>query len=84
MAERKVTVLRESGLHARPAALIVEAVQKLDASVTLTAGSKSATVRGIFDVLKLGAVHGAEVTISAEGPQADVAVDAIAAILQQE
>ena len=82
MSERTVTVASSVGLHARPASLFSQAAAKAGVPVTLTsAGGKSVNAASILGVLSLGIGHGEVVTISAEGAEADAALDGLADLL---
>ena len=82
MPERTVSVGSASGLHARPAALFVAAAAKLPVPVTIrTAEKKAVPAKSMLSVLSLGAKHGTEVTLAAEGDGADDAIEALAALL---
>jgi phosphotransferase system HPr (HPr) family protein len=68
------------GLHSRPAALVVKAVGGFDADVSIanvTSGAGPASALSMIGLLALGAVGGATVRISAGGPDAAAAVDAV-------
>ncbi|MBB4153921.1 phosphocarrier protein [Sphingomonas jinjuensis] len=78
---RDVTVALDHGLHARPAGRIVAALRALDASANLRTGEHTASAASSIALLGLGLSHGSAVTIDAEGPDAAVALDAIAAVL---
>ena len=81
-----LTVLNEHGLHARPAARLVQELQGLDAEVRLRrAGSDDEPVpaRSLSRVATLGARRGARLEVSASGPQAQEAVDRLLALAEQ-
>ncbi|MEO3792273.1 HPr family phosphocarrier protein [Nonomuraea sp. B10E15] len=84
MAQRTVAVASASGLHARPAKLFVQAAAKLGVPVTVRLGEKSVPARSMLGVLSLGAVRGSEVTLEAEGPGAEEALDSLAALLSRD
>ncbi|MEV4178430.1 MULTISPECIES: HPr family phosphocarrier protein [unclassified Nonomuraea] len=84
MAQRTVTVASASGLHARPAKLFVQAAAKAAVPVTIRAGDKAVPARSMLGVLSLGAVRGTEVTLEADGPGAEEALDALAALLSRD
>lgn len=81
MPERTVTVASAHGLHARPASLFVQAVTNSGLSVQLTKGDKALNAASILGVISLGIEHGDEVTLSAEGDNADTVLDELAAFL---
>ncbi len=62
-----ITIRNPSGLHARPASIIVEHVKSTGASVTIQKGDKTANAGSILSVLTLGASTGDEVTVTSEG-----------------
>ena len=71
-------VTNAHGLHARPAARLVQEVRTLDATVSLrnlTAGTGPVPASSLSRVATLGALHGHEVEISASGSQAREALD---------
>jgi phosphoenolpyruvate---glycerone phosphotransferase subunit DhaM len=81
----EVEVLRPEGLHARPAVLVVRAASELDARVLVSrvdeAGMAPADARSIIAILALGIRAGDRVRVEAEGPDADRALAALAALL---
>ncbi|MCW2582448.1 MAG: Phosphotransferase system, phosphocarrier protein HPr [Klenkia sp.] len=82
MPSQTVTVGSAVGLHARPAALIAEAVGKAGVPVTLaTAGGNPVDAGSPLMIMTLGAKKGAEVTVTSD----DEAVLAdIAAMVQRD
>lgn len=48
----------------------------------LTLGNKSAKARSILGILELGATHGANLLVGAQGPDAVEAIDALAALFE--
>ncbi len=79
-----VVITSSQGLHARPAAELVEAMKGFDSSVKIQVGEKTADTKSIMSVLALGAKTGSEATVEADGPQADEAMAAAVAILTAE
>ena len=77
MEKKEFHVIAETGIHARPATLLVQAASKFNSDVTLEYNGKSVNLKSIMGVMSLGVGQNAEVTISAEG---DDEKDAIAAI----
>ncbi len=75
----EITLTNPSGLHARPAALLVELAKSFSATITLQYGEKSADAKSILSVLSLGASRGASLTIVGEGVDETNAVNKIAA-----
>jgi phosphocarrier protein HPr len=69
MAERRVVVGSKVGLHARPAAMFVQAAAKQPVKITIAkaAGGDPVDARSILSVLALDIRGGAEVVLAAEG-----------------
>lgn len=70
------------GLHARPAADFVARARVYESEVVIAAGEKTANCKSLLAVLKLGAVGGTEVTITATGPDEHDAVGALVSFLE--
>lgn len=83
MAERRVTVASRVGLHARPAALFVQAAGRHRAAAPTIAkpGGEPVSARSILSVLALDARGGDEVVLTADGDGADAALDDLVAVL---
>lgn len=77
MEKKEFHVIADTGIHARPATLLVQSASKFNSEVTLQYQDKSVNLKSIMGVMSLGVGKDADVTISAEG--ADEA-DAIAAL----
>ena len=67
MAERKVIVENETGLHARPAASLVQFVKNYSGEVKIIKDGKEANAKSIFNVMSLGIAKGTEITLVVEG-----------------
>lgn len=82
MATRTVTIASTVGLHARPASLFVEAVSESGVDVEISRPGEDAVDAGsILGVMALGAKHGEEVVLSAEGEGAEAVLDRLGDLL---
>ncbi|MDZ7281520.1 phosphoenolpyruvate--protein phosphotransferase [Sphingomonas sanguinis] len=81
MLVEETVVALSHGLHARPAARLVEAVRKYDARVTLYHGDRHASALSAVGLLGLGLGHGTTVRIEASGAQAAAALAEVIAFL---
>jgi len=77
-ATRHLKVTHSPGLHARPCLAIVNTVRRFQSKVTLRNGDREADAGEILELMALGVPQGAEVALSAEGPDADEVLDALA------
>ncbi|HEX4619051.1 MAG TPA: glucose PTS transporter subunit IIA, partial [Steroidobacteraceae bacterium] len=83
-AVQRAAVTFEHGIHARPAALLAASLKELAADVRLAARGREANARSTVALMALGAQHGDEIEIRATGPDAALAVSALAAVLGAE
>jgi multiphosphoryl transfer protein len=78
----KATIVNPDGIHARPAALIVEALTSLGAQVTIaTEHAAPVSARSPTALMSLGTQAGDVLRIEADGAGADTAVDRIVALV---
>ena len=81
MKKVTLTVVNESGLHARPAAQLTALAQTFESAVTIDSGESVANAKSIIDLLSAGFNMGMEIEVSAEGPDEDLAISQIAALI---
>jgi phosphocarrier protein HPr len=85
MSERKVVIASAVGLHARPASLFVQAATATGLPVTVgRIGEEAVDARSILAVMALGAKHGEEIVLAAEGDGAEAALDSLVALLERD
>ena len=78
---RESPIVNKRGLHARASAKFVKMVEDFDADVTVTRGSETVGGTSIMGLMMLAAGPGTTVTVAAIGPDAQAAVDALAALI---
>jgi phosphocarrier protein HPr len=79
--ERQATIVNQEGLHARPAARIVRLASAFASEITLSKDGMDVNAKSIMGVMMLAAECGSEVTIRANGPDAEQAVQALAELV---
>ncbi|EHR33928.1 HPr family phosphocarrier protein [Helcococcus kunzii] len=67
MVEKKVVVKNETGLHARPAAALVQFVKGIPGDVELVKEGKVANAKSIFSVMSLGISKDTEILVRVTG-----------------
>jgi phosphocarrier protein len=72
-----VTISNRRGLHARAAAKLVKLASQFDAEVTVIKDGVSVSGSSIMGLMMLAAAPGTDLEISAKGPQAGPALDAL-------
>ena len=82
MPEITLTVRHNVGLHARPAALFVQTAKQFASDAKVAHGEREVNAKSILGVLTLGAEQGAVITIRTEGNDADQALAAVAALVE--
>jgi len=82
--ERTVTLASKSGLHARPAAVFVQRAKEFRGQITLSKNDKTVNGKSILSVLTLGAEKGDQVVLKVNGEDAEVAVEKLAALLEED
>lgn len=83
-AERTVVVTNRHGLHARPASEFVKIASGFSAEVTVRKEDLEVNGKSIMGVLMLAAEPGAELTLRAEGDDADEAVATLVDFLRTD
>uniref|UniRef100_Q07TF3 Phosphocarrier, HPr family n=1 Tax=Rhodopseudomonas palustris (strain BisA53) TaxID=316055 RepID=Q07TF3_RHOP5 len=78
---REVPVINKRGLHARASAKFVQMVERFNAEVWVTRNGETVGGTSIMGLMMLAAGIGTSVTISAVGPQAQEAVDALTELM---
>lgn len=81
MAEKKVSVKNQHGLHARPAAMFVQQAASYAFPITIEKAGKSADAKSILGIMALAVQKGDEVLLKADGDKAQEALDALELIL---
>lgn len=77
MVKKSVAIINETGIHARPANLLVKETQKFDSKVMLEKNGRTFDAGSIMSILTMGAKSGDEITIIAEGDDETQALNAI-------
>ena len=78
---RELLIVNRKGLHARATAKFVQCAEKFEAAVTVTRNGETVGGTSIMGILTLGAGIGTTILVTAEGPDADQALDAIATLI---
>jgi phosphotransferase system HPr (HPr) family protein len=84
MAERIITVASKSGLHARPAAVFVQKAKSFQSQIALIKDTKTVNGKSILSVISLGATQGEQVTLQANGEDAETALEQLAVLLEKD
>jgi len=77
-------IVAETGIHARPATLLVQTASKFNSDITLDYKGKNVNLKSIMGVMSLGVGQGADVTITVDGADEAEAMEAIVETMAKE
>lgn len=84
MKEKQFTVIADTGIHARPATLLVQTASRYSSDIQLEYKEKKVNLKSIMGVMSLGIGKGAEITISTDGSDEDEAMAGIEELFNKE
>jgi phosphocarrier protein len=84
VAEEKLQITNELGMHARAATKFVQAANKFQSAVTVEKDGQSVNGKSIMGVLMLVAAKGTFITVRCEGPDAAQALKAISTLVKDK
>ena len=82
--EKEITIKSSQGLHARPAALFVQIVNKYNCEVTVAKSGEKVNGKSIMGILTLGAEKGCTVHIEVDGDEAPKLLNELEMLLMKE
>ncbi|MGM0904161.1 MAG: phosphocarrier protein HPr [Bacillota bacterium] len=83
MVQKTITITDNTGIHARPATLLVNKAGSFNSNLTIEYKGKSVNLKSIMGVMSLGIPKDAEITIKAEGPDEQEAIDEMYMLVKQ-
>ncbi len=84
MFTKEILVRCESGLHNKQATYFVQKANEFNSMIWLESGSRKMNAKSLLGIMSLGIVTGTQVTLIAEGSDAEAAVTALEALLQRD
>lgn len=84
MIRKEITVRCESGLHNMQATYFVQKANEFECSIWLECGSRKMNAKSLLGIMSLGIVTGASVVLTADGADAEAAVESLEALLQRD
>jgi phosphocarrier protein len=78
---RRVTIVNRRGLHARASARFVKCAEAFDCEVTVVKEGQSVGGTSIMGLMTLAAATGSTIELTAKGPQAEAALEALASLI---
>lgn len=84
MFNKEIVVRCESGLHNRQATYFVQKANEFESSIWLESNNRKMNAKSLLGIMSLSVITGATVTLSAVGPDAEAAVNALEQLLQRD
>ena len=84
MFNKEVIVRCESGLHNKQATYFVQKANEFESTIWLESNNRKMNAKSLLGIMSLGVITGTKVTLSAFGPDAEDAVNALDTLLQRD
>ena len=84
MFNKEVVVRCESGLHNKQATYFVQKANEFESTIWLESENRKMNAKSLLGIMSLGVITGSKVTLSASGPDAEAAVNALDTLLQRD
>ena len=81
MPQREFTISNKLGLHARPAAMFVKTANQFSAEIWVEQDDEQVNGKSIMGLMMLAAASGSTISVSAEGADAEEALDALGTLI---
>ncbi|HEY5563348.1 MAG TPA: HPr family phosphocarrier protein [Clostridiaceae bacterium] len=82
MVSRDIIVKSSTGLHARPATLLVKKASSFKSEITIDFNGKKANVKSLIGVLSLGVTKGSKITIISSGDDESFALEEVSKLVE--
>ena len=82
MIEKEVVVRNRAGIHARPAALIVQTASQYSSHIEFKKEHETINAKSIMGIITLGAGYNSSITIAADGDDEQEAVDSLSRLFE--
>ncbi|WP_027623490.1 HPr family phosphocarrier protein [Clostridium lundense] len=82
MVSKEVMVNSSTGLHARPATLLVKKASSFKSEISMEFNGKKANIKSLIGVLSLAVTRNSKVTVIASGDDEALAVEEVAKLIQ--
>lgn len=83
MKEQTFTITADTGVHARPATLLVNKAGQFESEVEVSYNGKTVNLKSIMGVMSLGVPKGAEIKVSATGGDEEEALNGVAEVIKE-
>lgn len=80
---RRLVIMNRRGLHARASAKFVKCAERFDAHIRVIRDGQEVGGTSIMGLMTLAAAPGCAIEVTAEGPEAEAALEALAALIRE-
>lgn len=84
MPRKDFTIRNKLGIHARPAAQFVKMANRFNADISVEKDGEEVDGKSIMGLMMLAAGHGSVISVSADGADADAAIQAIGDLIERK
>jgi len=84
MIKGELILLNRTGLHARPAAKLVQTTKKFRSKISIIKGDQEADAKSIIRILSLGAEEGDKITVKADGEDEEEAFETLTTLVRNK
>ena len=77
MMQKSIQIKLETGLEARPVAMLVQVASQFESTVYINADNKKVNAKSIMGMMSLGLASGEQITVTAEGNDEKAAIEGI-------
>ncbi|SMP62674.1 HPr family phosphocarrier protein [Anoxynatronum buryatiense] len=84
MLEKVIQVTNETGIHARPAAILVKVAMRFDSDIFVYRSGNEYDAKSIMNVMSMGVRKGEEVHLKVNGPDEAEAFRTITALIEND
>jgi len=84
MYEKKATIMKQVGLHARPATFLIQKANEFKSSIWIEKDDRRVNAKSLLGVLSLGVAQGATITIIADGVDEVNAVNTLCELIDSD
>ena len=81
MFSREIAITNQVGLYARPATFFIQKANEFKSTMTVEKEDRKVNAKSLLGVLSLGITKGTHITVTAEGPDEEEAVNALCALI---
>lgn len=84
MAEKTFKIIDETGIHARPATMLVREAGKFNSTIELEYNGRTVNLKSIMGIMSLGIGKDAVIKIKADGSDENEAINALDELMKKE